>query len=146
MDSYRCFVITMHSSDYKLKQQTFAWKFTIFSRFVLTPSPLNRQSLLRYLKVFCWRSLTNIKIKDINIKILCFFIHAFPQMFFDPKKTPKKWQFIFIYNNYINIIYTWGNFDQPIKVTPGTIKVTPSVIKVTPFDGKTLIGLSFRIS
>ena len=67
-------------------------------------------------------------------------------MFFDPKKTPKKWQFIFIYYNYINFIYTWGNFDQPIKVTPGTIKVTPSAIKVTPFDGVTLIGLWFRIS
>ena len=110
------------------------------------PPPLNRQSLLRNLKVFCWQSLTNIKIKDINIKILCFFIHAFPHMFFDPKKMPKKWQFIFIYDNYINFIYTWDNFDQPIKVTPGIIKVTPSAIKVTPFDGVTLIGLSFRIS
>ena len=29
-------------------------------------------------------------IKDINIKILCFFIHAFPHMFSDPKKTLKK--------------------------------------------------------
>ena len=47
----------------------------------------------------------------------------------------------FIYDNYINFIYTWGNFDRPIKVTPGTIKVTPSAIKVTPFDGVTLIGL-----
>ena len=62
-------------------------------------------------------------------------------MIFDPKKMPKKWQFIFIYDNHINFIYTWGNFDQLIKVTPGTIKVTPSAIKVTPFDGVTLIGL-----
>ena len=64
------------------------------------------------------------------------------------KKIPKKWQFIFIYNNYINFIYTWGNFDQPIKVTPNVIKVTPSTIKVTPLDGVTkliLIGLLFRI-
>ena len=34
-------------------------------------------------------------IKDMNINILCFFIHAFPHMFFIPKKTPKKWQFIY---------------------------------------------------
>ena len=59
-------------------------------------------------------------------------------MFFDPKKMPKKWQFIFIYDNYINFIYT--------LVTPSAIKVTPSAIKVTPFDGVTLIGLWFRIS
>ena len=67
-------------------------------------------------------------------------------MFFLPKNTPKKWQFIFIYDNYINFIYSWGNFDQPIKVTPSAIKVTPSAIKVTPFDGVTLIGLWFKIS
>ena len=35
---------------------------------------------------------------------------------------------LFIYDNYINFIHTWGNFDWPIKVTP-------SAIKVTPFDG-----------
>ena len=43
---------------------------------------------------------------------------------------PKKWQFIFIDNNYINFIYTWGDFDEPIKVTPSVIKVNPSTIKV----------------
>ena len=59
----------------------------------------------------------------------------------------KKWQFIFIYDNYINFIYTWGNFDRLIIVTPSAIKVTSSAIKVTPFDGVTLIGLFwFRIS
>ena len=55
----------------------------------------------------------------------------------------------FIYNNYINFIYTWGNFDQPIKDTPTVIKVTPSTIKVTPLNRVTkliLIGLWFRIS
>ena len=60
-------------------------------------------------------------IKDINIQILCFFIHAFTllcPMFFIPKKMmPKKWQLIFIYDNYINFIHTWGNFDRLIKVT-----------------------------
>ena len=56
-------------------------------------------------------------------------------MFFVPKKMPKKWQFIFIYDNYINFIHTWGNFDRPIKVTP-------SAIKVTPFDGVTLFDRS----
>ena len=50
----------------------------------------------------------------------------------------------FIYDNYINFIYTWGNFDRLIKVTPGTIKVMPSAIKVTPFDGVTLIGLELK--
>ena len=87
-------------------------------------------------------------IKDINIKILCFFIHAFPHMFFVPKKTPKQCQFIFICNNYIKFIYTLGNFDRPIKVTSNAIKVTPSAIKVTLFDQVTLIGLNFwfRIS
>ena len=38
-----------------------------------------------------------------------------------------------IYDNYINFIHTWGNFDQLIKVTPSAIKVTSSAIKVTPF-------------
>ena len=42
---------------------------------------------------------------------------------------------LFIYDNYINFIHTWGNFDWPIKVTPSVITVTPSAIKVTPFDG-----------
>ena len=56
-------------------------------------------------------------------------------MFFVPKKTPKKLQFIFNYHNYINFIYTWGNFDRPIKVTPGAIKVTPSAVKVTHLRG-----------
>ena len=63
-------------------------------------------------------------------------------MFFVPKKMPKKWQFIFIYDNYINFIHTSGNFDRPIKVTPSAIKVTPSAIKVTPFDGVTLFDRS----
>ena len=62
-------------------------------------------------------------------------------MYFDPKKTPND-SFFFIYDNYINFIYTWGNFDWSFKVTPGTIKVTPSAIKVTPFDRVTLIGNS----
>ena len=70
-------------------------------------------------------------------------------MFFDPKKKmPKKWQFIFIYDNYINFIYTWGNFDRLIKVTPGTIKVTPSATKaklphLTGFD-RSLIQNIFK--
>ena len=67
-------------------------------------------------------------------------------MFFVPKKTPKQWKFTFICNNYINFIYTWGNFDGPIKVTSSAIRVTPSAIKVTLFDLVTLIGLWFRIS
>ena len=50
------------------------------------------------------------------------------------------------YNNCINVINTWGNFDRPIKVTPSVIKVTLSAVKVTPFDRVTLIGFSFRIS
>ena len=53
----------------------------------------------------------------------------------------KKWQFIFIYDNYINFIYTWGNFDRLIIGTPSAIKVTSSAIKVTPFDGVTFTGL-----
>ena len=85
-------------------------------------------------------------IKDINIKILCFFIHTFPHMFFVSKKMPKKWEFIFIYDKYIYFIHTWGNFDRLIKVTPSAIKVTLSAIKVTPFGRVTLIGLWFRIS
>ena len=89
---------------------------------------------------------SKLLILKTNIKILCFFIHAFPHMFFIPKNMQKKWQFIFIYNNYIDFIYSWGNFDRLIKVTPSAIKVTLSAIKVTPFDGITLIGLWFRIS
>ena len=65
-------------------------------------------------------------------------------MFFVPKNIPKKWQFIFIYDNYINFIYTYGNFDWLIQVTPSVmvIKVTPRAIKVTPFGRVTLNGLS----
>ena len=58
-----CFVITMMYSDCNLKQHTFVWKLTIFSRFVWTPSPLNRESLLRNPKVFCRRSLRDCKFK-----------------------------------------------------------------------------------
>ena len=75
------------------------------------------------------------------------FDSSIPPHVFVPKQTPKKWQFIFICDNYINFIYTWGNFDQPIKVTPSAITATPSAIKVTPFDRVTLISLWFsRIS
>ena len=60
------------------------------------------------------------------IKILCFFIQAFP-MFFDPKRRQRNDSlFLFTIANYINFIYTWGNFDRPIKVIPSAIKVTPT--------------------
>ena len=36
-----------------------------------------------------------------------FFYSCIPHMFFDPKKTPKKWQFIFNYDNYITL-FTLG--------------------------------------
>ena len=83
-------------------------------------------------------NVTNIK--DINLKILCSFIHMrSTTSFSSQKRCEKRWQFIFIYNNYINFIHTWGNFDQLIKVTPSTIKVTPFV------GGVTLIGLWFDV-
>ena len=75
-----------------------------------------------------------------------FFYSRIPPHVFRLKKDAKEMTVFFIYDNYINFIYTWGNFDRSIKVTPGMIKVTPSAIKVTPFDGITLIGLWFRIS
>ena len=84
--------------------------------------------------------------KTYKHKNTLFFLFTHSPMFFFPNKTPKKWQFIFIYNNYINFIYASGNFDWLIKVTPSVIKVTPSAIKVTPFGGATSIGLWFRIS
>ena len=49
-------------------------------------------------------------------------------MLFLPKHAPKKWQFIFIYDNYINFIYSWGNFDRPIKVTPRVNKVNIIIV------------------
>ena len=84
--------------------------------------------------------------KTYKHKNTLFFLFTHSPTFFFPNKTPKKWQFIFIYNNYINFIYASGNFDRLIKVTPSVIKVTPSAIKVTPFGGATSIGLWFRIS
>ena len=76
----------------------------------------------------------------MNIKILCFFIHAFPTCLLSQKKCQRN-DSLFIYDNYINFIHAWGNSDQLIKATPGAIKVTPTAIKVTPFDGVTLFHL-----
>ena len=72
-----------------------------------------------------------------------FFYSRIPPHVFRPKKDTKEMT-VYFYLLYINFIYTWGNFDRPIKITPGTIKVTPSAIKVTVFDGVTLIGLFFK--
>ena len=64
---------------------------------------------------------------------MLFFYSRIPPHVFCPKKDVKEMTFIFIYDNYINFIYT--------LVSPSAIKVTPRAIKVTPFDGVTLIGL-----
>ena len=47
-----------------------------------------------------------------------FFYSRIPPYVFQPKKEAKEMTFFFIYDNYINFIYTWGNFDWLIKVTP----------------------------
>ena len=41
-------------------------------------------------------------------------------MFFVPKRF-QRYDSLFIYDNCINFIHTWGNFDQPIKVTLSVI-------------------------
>ena len=85
----------------------------------------------------------------MNIKYFAFYkkynIKHSPTCFSSQTRRQRN-ESLFIYNNYINFIHTWGNFDWPIKVTPSAIKVTSSAIKVTPFDGVTLISLWFRIS
>ena len=52
--------------------------------------------------------------KTYKHKNTLFFLFTHSPTFFFPNKTPKKWQFIFIYNNYINFIYASGNFDRLI--------------------------------
>ena len=85
-------------------------------------------------------------IKDINIKILCFFIHTFPHMFFDPKKTPKKWQF-FLFMTIILTLFTLGvTLIGQSKLPQVPLKLLQVRSKLPPFDGVTLITLWFRIS
>ena len=68
-----------------LKQQTFVWKLAIFSTFVLTPSPLNRQSLLINLKVFCRRSLTQNMVlqllKNFKVELNFGWVHLHKSIF-----------------------------------------------------------------
>ena len=67
----------------------------------------------------------SIYIKDMNIKILCFFIHAFPTCLLSQKKCQRN-DSLFIYDNYISFSHASGKFDRLIKATPGAIKVTPT--------------------
>ena len=77
-------------------------------------------------------NVTNIK--DINLKILCSFIHTHSTTCFHPKKDARGDDSSFLFTIiilFINFIHTWpnscSNFNQLIKVTPSAIKVTPFV-------------------
>ena len=56
-------------------------------------------------------------------------------MFFVPKKTPKKWQFIFIYDNYVNFIYIWDTFIGRPKLPQVPLKLLQVLSKLPHLKG-----------
>ena len=57
-------------------------------------------------------------IKDMNIKILCFFYSCISPHIFRPKKDPKEMTvYLFIYDNYINFIHTRDNLIDRSKLS-----------------------------